>query len=135
METASRKFILILINHYCGAVRSIMNGMLVYIAYSETVGVHIAVNINVKIYVVKLQQNILDHHLRYADLIFLKLQNTLKDQNLIFRTITMALQLKCKENNTKNISISFIEEIPITLPNSKHGINSRKNYAKRTRLH
>ena len=56
MGNVSQKIILIPTNYYCGAVRSAMNGIPAYIAYNDynvVVGVHIAVNINVRIYAVR----------------------------------------------------------------------------------
>ena len=54
METVSQKNISTLMNHYCGVVWSVINGMPAYITYSVIAGTHITVNINVKIYVMKL---------------------------------------------------------------------------------
>ncbi|CAI2174945.1 16384_t:CDS:1, partial [Funneliformis geosporum] len=39
--------------------------------------------------------------------------------------------IEVQGSNMKNLTSSFIEAIPIILSNNKHGINSRKNYAKR----
>ena len=64
-----------IIKHIC--IKNIlnqMNGLLFLVALNtRTIGIYIILNINVKDYVKRLYQNILNYHLKYVNLIFLKL--------------------------------------------------------------
>ena len=74
MEYVFLNILLIVVQLYYGNVPKDIYGLHhLAMLNIQTRGVHIALNINVKDCVERLCQHILDRHLRYVDLIFLKL--------------------------------------------------------------